>query len=145
MATSLQQYDKCIAWRENITKRLNIIPIYDCKFSEEWELGSRLLRFPAVPGLKTSEHHYIVLSIDETLHLPALRRSKVRAIELIGYFDVFRHEEDGVQDSPVAREVLLLRRVQNTHWDQELHPTRAGDLLRWMLWGEVRHSLREVQ
>jgi hypothetical protein len=34
-----------------------------------------------------------------------------------------RHKEDGVQDSPVAREVFLLLCVQNCHRHQELHPS----------------------
>jgi hypothetical protein len=60
-------------------------------------------------------------------------------------FIYYRHEEDGVQDAPVAREVLLLRRLQDSHRNEELHSTRAGDLLRWMLRGEVRYSLCEMQ
>lgn len=138
MATSLQQYNKCIAWRENITK--NIIPIYDCKFVEEWELAGSLLRFPAVPGLQVVEAYKYYRSLK-----PCTLDGRRSELSNWSNFDVFRHEEDGVQDSPVAREVLLLRRVQNTHRNQEFHPTRAGDLLRWMLRREVRYSLREMQ
>lgn len=60
-------------------------------------------------------------------------------------FVCFRNQEDGIQDSPVAREVLLLRGLQDSHRHQELHPQGAGDLLRRLLRGEVRYSLRQVQ
>jgi hypothetical protein len=56
-----------------------------------------------------------------------------------------RYQEDGVQDAPVAREVLLLRRLQHSHRHQVVHPQGAGDLLRWVLRGEVRHSLHQMQ
>ena len=58
---------------------------------------------------------------------------------------MFRYQEDGVQDAPVAREVLLLRRLQHSHRHQVVHPQGAGDLLRWVLRGEVRHSLHQMQ
>lgn len=57
---------------------------------------------------------------------------------------LLRHQEDGVQDATVAREVFLLRCVQERHRHQEFHPARAGDLLRRLLRGQVRHPLRQV-
>lgn len=55
-----------------------------------------------------------------------------------------RHEEDGVQEPTVAREVLLLLRVQDADRHQVVHPARAGHLLFRLLRGEVRHSMRQV-
>ena len=57
----------------------------------------------------------------------------------------FRYEEDGVQDQAVAREVLLLRGLQESDRHEELHSARAGDLLRRVLRGQVRHPMRQVQ
>lgn len=57
----------------------------------------------------------------------------------------FRHQEDGVQDPPVARAVLRVLCVQERHRHQELHPTRAGDLLRNLLRGEVCYSMCQVR
>ena len=45
----------------------------------------------------------------------------------------------------MAREVLLLLRVQERDRHQELHPARTGNLLRWLLWGQIRHPMRQVQ
>ena len=45
----------------------------------------------------------------------------------------------------MAREVLLLRGVQDRHWHQVLHPTGAGDILHWLLRGEVRNALHQVR
>lgn len=57
----------------------------------------------------------------------------------------FRYQEDGVQDPPVARAVLRVLCVQECHRHQELHPTRAGDLLRHLLRGEVCYSMCQVR
>lgn len=45
----------------------------------------------------------------------------------------------------MAREVLLLLRLQDRDRDQKFHPARAGDLLRHLLRGKVRHKMRQVQ
>lgn len=46
-----------------------------------------------------------------------------------------RYQEDGIQDSTVAREMFLLRRMQESHWYKELHSARAGNLLCRLLRG----------
>lgn len=62
-------------------------------------------------------------------------------------FDGFdcRYQEDGIQNPSVARELLLLLRLQDGHWHQVVHTAGAGDLLRRLLRGEVRHALHQVQ
>lgn len=45
----------------------------------------------------------------------------------------------------MAREVLLLRGLQEPDRHEELHPARAGDLLRRLLRGQVRHPVCQVQ
>lgn len=47
----------------------------------------------------------------------------------------FRYQEDGIQDSTVAREMFLLRRLQEPHWYKELHSARTGNLLCRLLRG----------
>ena len=56
-----------------------------------------------------------------------------------------RHEEDGVQDPPVARKVLRLLRLRERHRHQVLHPQGAGHLLRQVLRGQVRNQVHQVQ
>ena len=59
-------------------------------------------------------------------------------------FKLYRHQEDGVQEPTVAREMLQLPGVQDGHWHQVVHPAGAGHLLQRLLRREVRHALRQV-
>ena len=59
-------------------------------------------------------------------------------------FLVCRYEEDGVQDSAMAREVLRLLHLQEPHRHKELHPEGARHLLRQVLRGEVRDEVYQV-
>ena len=56
-----------------------------------------------------------------------------------------RHEEDGVQDTSVAREVLQLLRVPHADRHQVLHPQGAGDLLHRLLRGDLCYEVHQVQ
>ena len=58
---------------------------------------------------------------------------------------MFRHEEDGVQDAAVAREVLRVLHVQEPHRHKVVHPQGARHLLRQVLRGQVRHKVHQVQ
>lgn len=57
---------------------------------------------------------------------------------------VCRNQEDGIQESAVARKVFQLLRVQDSDRHQVVHPARAGHLLLRMLRGEVRYSMRQM-
>ena len=56
-----------------------------------------------------------------------------------------RDEEDGVQDKTVAREVLRLLHLQESHRHQEFYPQGARYLLCQVLRGEVCHQVHQVQ
>lgn len=58
---------------------------------------------------------------------------------------ICRYQEDGVQDQAMARALFLLLCVQDTNRNQEFHPSWTGDLLCWLLRGEIRNSLCQVQ
>ena len=45
----------------------------------------------------------------------------------------------------MAREVFLLLRLQDPYRDEELHPQGSGYLLHWMLRGEIRDPLHQMQ
>lgn len=53
----------------------------------------------------------------------------------------FRYEEDGIQDQTMAREVFLLRCLQESDRHEELYTARTRDLLCRMLRGQVRHAV----
>jgi len=55
-----------------------------------------------------------------------------------------RNEENGVQESPMARKVLCLFRLQDADWHQVVHPAGAGHLLLRLLRRKVCHSMREM-
>lgn len=56
-----------------------------------------------------------------------------------------RNQKNGIQDQTVAREVLLLLRLQDRHRYQVVYPPWAGNLLRRLLRGKVRNTLHQVQ
>lgn len=92
---------------------------------------------------ETRLHHFDHRA-DTGLILTFIRCWHIENIELIVLYG-FRYQEDGVQDQAVAREMLLLRCMQEPDRNEELHPTRAGNLLCRMLRGQVCHPMRQVQ
>lgn len=66
-------------------------------------------------GLFTSEYrNYMHLMLP--LYLKAVR------LQLnVYYLFHFRHQKDGVQNSTVARKMLFLPCLQNTHWNQVIY------------------------
>lgn len=56
----------------------------------------------------------------------------------------FRHEEDGIQDAPMAREMFLLLRLQDADRNEVFHSPWARYLLCRVLRGQVRYTLCEM-
>ena len=57
------------------------------------------------------------------------KQVSVAVTELDRYLILYRHEEDGVQDQAVAREVLRLLHLQESYRNQVIHSQGARYLL----------------
>lgn len=81
---------------------------------------------------------YLIRALMDQTKFKVVRRTKLICLLLLA---LYRYQENGIQNPAVARELLLLLRLQDGHWHQVVYTAGAGDLLRRLLRGEVCHAL----
>lgn len=81
---------------------------------------------------------YLIRALMDQTKFKVVRRTKLICLLLLV---LYRYQENGIQNPAVARELLLLLRLQDGHRHQVVYTAGAGDLLRRLLRGEVCHAV----
>ena len=69
----------------------------------------------------------------------------IRNLRINNLTNFCRNEENGIQDSTMARKMFRLLHMPQSNWHKILHPQRTWHLLCQVLWRQVCHQVYQMQ